>query len=376
MQTHQPGAWTPQTYQAFAKELDAVHADVKARLGAEDVAYVKRVRKLSQLAEVVGRALIHVSLDPLTWFAGVVALWGHHQLEAVEIGHSALHGVWDTLEDAKEFHSSAFRWDTPIDEAAWKREHNILHHHYTNVVGRDPDLSYGPLRVTEQTSWTRYHLVQVSQFFWTAPVFTWMIALHATGLTDLSHPRNDPTYAPVLPDRSRRMILRALSVTAKKMASYALYEFALWPLLAGPFWWKVLGANVLADIGRNVYSCATIYAGHFGDDLEYRDRGFRPRGRGEWYRMQIEGAHDWAVPSAISLLCGALDHQIEHHLFPRLPPNRLREIAAPVEEICRRYGVAYRRKGWGANLLAGLRRLARLSLPPTLSAGVAGTAAA
>ena len=112
--------WTTDKYQAFGVELDAVHADVTAKLGAEDVAYVKKVRKISRISEVIGRALIHFSVDPATWFAGVLALWGHHQLEAIEIGHSALHGAWDSLEEAKEFHSSRFRWDTPVEEEAWK----------------------------------------------------------------------------------------------------------------------------------------------------------------------------------------------------------------------------------------------------------------
>ena len=360
--------WTADEYRGFGAELDAVHADVKARLGPEDVAYIKKMREISRLSEIMGRALIHFSADPATWLAGVLALWTHHQLEAIEIGHSALHGAWDGLEGATEFHSAGFRWDTPVDEEAWKKEHNILHHQYTNIVGRDPDLTYGPLRVTEETTWTPYHFIQLGQFFWTAPVFLWMIAVHATGLTDLAHPSEDPTYAPVLPDTSRPTILDALSATTRKAVPYALREFVFWPMLAGPFWWKVLGGNLLADVIRNVYSCATIYAGHFGDDLQYRDRDFRPGGRGPWYRMQVEAAHDYAVPWLVSVLCGALDYQIEHHLFPKLPPNRLREIAPEVDAICKRYGVRYSRHTWGTNLTAALKRLGRMSLPPTLAA--------
>src|SRR4249920_1058437 len=98
--------WTTDDYEAFGAELDAVHAEVKTRMGPEDVAYVENVRAISRRTEVVGRALLHFSLDPVTWFAGVLALWGHHQLEAIEIGHSALHGAWDGLEDAGAFHSA------------------------------------------------------------------------------------------------------------------------------------------------------------------------------------------------------------------------------------------------------------------------------
>ncbi|HSA58578.1 MAG TPA: fatty acid desaturase [bacterium] len=356
-------AWTPERFEAFGREISAVGEEVRARLGDEDVAYVKKLRKVSRAAEAVGRALIHFSLDPLTWSAGVFSLWLHHQLETAEIGHSALHGCWDGLKGAEAFYPSAFKWTMPVDEKAWQHEHNILHHQYTNIVGRDPDLNYGGLRIAEQTRWLPRNLVQFLQFFWTAPIFAWTIAIHATGLTDLTHPRNDETYANVLPDKKITTLLKAFKQTAKKMIPYSLYEFGFWPMLAGPLWWKVLAGNLTAETMRNVYTCATIYAGHFGDDLTYFDKDFKAKGRGEWYKAQIEAAHNYDVPVPVSVLCGALDYQIEHHLFPKLPPNRLREVGPKIQKICKKYGIRYHRSDWGKTLKESLKRIFKMSFP-------------
>jgi linoleoyl-CoA desaturase len=360
--------WTPEKLEAFGAEIHAVGEEIKAKLGDEDVAYVKKMRRASRTAEAIGRALIHFSFDPFTWSAGVFSLFLHHQLETTEIGHSALHGSWDGLKGSEAFYSSAFKWIMPVDEAAWKREHNILHHQYTNIVGKDPDLNYGGLRIADQTTWRLSNLFQFAQFFWTAPIFTWTIAVHATGLTDLTHSGRDETYANVLPDKKISTVVKAVKQTAKKMIPYSLYQFGFWPMLAGPFWWKVLGGNLTAEVMRNVYTCATIYAGHFGDDLEYFDKDFKAQGRGGWYKAQIEAAHNYAVPPAISRLCGALDYQIEHHLFPKLPPNRLRQIAPKVREICDRYGVSYQRTGWGTALKMSLARIVKMSVPTLASA--------
>ena len=49
--------------------------------------------------------------------------------------------------------------------------------------------------------------------------------------------------------------------------------------------------------------------------------------------MQVEAANDFEVSLPISILCGGLDRQIEHHLFPTLAPPRLREIAPRVRAI-------------------------------------------
>jgi linoleoyl-CoA desaturase len=62
-------------------------------------------------------------------------------------------------------------------------------------------------------------------------------------------------------------------------------------------------------------------------------------------------------------LCGGLDRQIEHHLFPRLPPNRLREIAPRVRAVCEAHGVRYLSKGWFSTLREVMGELRNLSRP-------------
>src|SRR4029079_19177830 len=113
---------------------------------------------------------------------------------------------------------------------------------------------------------------------------------------------------------------------------------------------------------RDVYSAATIYCGHVGEETEAYPEGERAHGRGQWYRMQIEATNNFEVSRPISILCGALDKQIEHHLFPRLPPNRLREMAPRVRAICEEHGVKYRSARWPARLKQVLRELSKLSL--------------
>src|SRR6185436_1519584 len=107
-----------------------------------DVEYIQRVRAFSDRMEWLGRALIWLSPGPVTFVAGVGALWLHKQLEATEIGHPALHGAWDGLPGAEAFASKGFDWKVPIAEGAWRTGHNIKHHQYTNIAGKDPDVDF------------------------------------------------------------------------------------------------------------------------------------------------------------------------------------------------------------------------------------------
>src|SRR5262249_47340324 len=148
-----------------------------------------------------------------------------------------------------------------------------------------------------------------------------------------------------------------------KYLPYYLKEYVFFPALAGPFFWKVLLGNWLAETARNIYTAATIVCGHVGADVQSWPSGTHPRGRGEWYAMQVEASNDFEVSPPVSIRCGALDRQIEHHLFPTLPPQRLREIAPEVRRICERHGVRYRTGTWGQMLRQAFAQIARLSAP-------------
>src|SRR6266542_2785339 len=132
-----------QRLRLFGEELDGLKLRIMGRVGDEDVAHVTRVDRFSHSMEIVGRVLIHVSPEPIMFTVGVVALWLHKQLQATEIGHTALHGCYDKLPGAEKFSSKTFRWDKPIDEASWRHGHNIRHHGNTNVAGKDADIHFG-----------------------------------------------------------------------------------------------------------------------------------------------------------------------------------------------------------------------------------------
>jgi linoleoyl-CoA desaturase len=344
----------------FGEELDALKQRVTARMGAEDVRYVKRLNFFSRAMEATGRALIFFSPEPVSFLLGVGALWIHKQLQATEIGHSALHGAWDRLPGAEKFGSKEYRWDTPIDEASWRYAHNALHHGNTNVAGRDPDVRFGTVRLTEQTPWNEQNRGQLTvalAVIW--PNFSFFIGSHVCGLNDVFLHRDEKPD--VLRDRSRDSVRQAWRQGLRKYVPYYLYNYVLWPALAGPMFWKVLLGNWLAETLRDVYSAATIFCGHVGEDVKSYPAGTRSHGKGQWYAMQVEASNDFRVSWPVSVLCGALDLQIEHHLFPQLPPQRLREIAPEVEAICARYGVAYRKDTWGRTLKKALAHIGRLA---------------
>jgi linoleoyl-CoA desaturase len=348
----------------FGEALDRIREQVEQEIGEDDVAYVRRLNNFSRVMEVVGRVLLHVSFEPVAFCAGVIALWIHKQLQATEIGHTALHGAYDGLKGAEAFQSKTFKWDLPIDEESWRSGHNVRHHQYTNIAGRDPDIHFGHVRLTEYTPWSRRNRWQLPMtLLLLFPNFGFMMNAHFTGLIDVYFGNGRKEEFDFISDRSKKSVIDAHRRALRKYVPYYLKNYLLFPLLAGSGFWKVLLGNWLAETMRDVYSAATIYCGHVGDDVRSYPEGTRARGRGQFYAMQVEAAHNFEVSLPISVLCGGLDRQIEHHLFPRLPPQRLRQIAPAVRRACEEHGVRYQTASWGRTLKLALARIRELSRP-------------
>ena len=150
---------TPQDVEALGAELDALRREVEQSRGEKDAAYIRNVIKLQRGLEYAGRATLFASLFPPAWIAGTTMLSLSKIIENMEIGHNVIHGQWDWMNDP-EIHSSTWEWDNAATSDHWKHSHNVVHHTWTNIVGKDRDVGYGLLRITRDYRWKPKNLAQ------------------------------------------------------------------------------------------------------------------------------------------------------------------------------------------------------------------------
>jgi linoleoyl-CoA desaturase len=350
---HDPTAHlTAEDVETLGRELDAIRERVMAGRGERDAQYIRKLIATQRGLELASRGVLLVSMFPPAWLAGTAGLSIAKILENMEIGHNVMHGQWDWMRDPK-IHSTTWEWDNASPAELWKHSHNELHHTYTNVIGRDNDLGYGIMRVDEDQRWYPFYLAQPLWNFINACFFEYGIAAYDLELGKVFAKKK--TWADIAPQT--KSVLR-------KIRRQATRDYVVHPLLSGPSALPTLGANITANLIRNLWTHSVIMCGHFPEGVEtFEKTSIDGETRGQWYLRQMLGSANITGSPLMHLMTGNLSFQIEHHLFPDLPSNRYHEIAPEVQALFERYGLTYTSGPLPKQVASAWKKVFRLALP-------------
>lgn len=336
--------------EAFGAELDRIRSDVEESLGAKDASYIRRTIVFQRTLDLAARLTIAGTRSRTGWIIGTSALAYAKSVENMEIGHNVCHGQWDWMNDP-EIHSTSWEWDMVGPSSQWRYSHNYRHHVFSNVLGVDDDLGFGVLRVTRDQPWKREHLLQPLRNFLLALIFEWGIARHGY------HSDRERADSEEAKDAVTHKMLAKIRRQVSK-------DYLVWPALSGRRWRRALGANVTANLLRNLWTYVVIFCGHFPDGVQqFTPESIKDETRAEWYLRQMLGAANFKAGRVLAFSSGNLCYQIEHHLFPDLPSNRYAQIGERVRELCGKYDLAYTTGSLPRQYLQTLRTIFRLALP-------------
>jgi fatty acid desaturase len=343
---------TPEQIESFGEELDAIRQRVVADLGERDADYIRNVIGAQRRLEVTGRGLMFAGLLPPAWLGGVAALSLSKILDNMEIGHNVMHGQYDWIKDP-ELTSTGFEWDTACPGDQWRHSHNYMHHTHTNIVGKDRDIGYGILRMSEDQRWHPYYLGNPLYAALLAIFFQYGVAVHDLELERVSADRASL-------GEKREMI----GSIWRKVRQQTLKDYVLFPVLTGPSAPLTLVGNAAANLTRNVWAFTIIFCGHFPEGTqEFSEEETAEETRGQWYFRQLLGSANLTGGKLFHVLSGNLGFQIEHHLFPDIPAHRYADISVEVQEICERYGIPYNAGPLHKQFGSVVRKIVKLALP-------------
>jgi len=237
----------------------------------------------------------------------------------------------------------------------WRWKHNVFHHSFPNVDGLDDDIDLGalcrmsrhqPLRAFHRWQhaymWVLYGLIVPKWQLWDD-----FAALARGRIGDNQFPR----------PRGRE-----LALFAGGKLTFLAWAFVV-PALSHGLPAVLLFYAVVAAVEGLALSIVFQLA-HCNEETRAFSREEAGDADQEWAVHQVETTADFARENRLlTWYAGGLNHQIEHHLLPRVRHVHMPAIREVVEQVCREHGVRYRAHPttWGAlsSYYAWLRSLGR-----------------
>jgi fatty acid desaturase len=224
-----------------------------------------------------------------------------------------------------------------ISHSWWNAKHN-QHHASPNHVDEDPDIQFPMIAFSPEQVMTRHRifrpLMAVQAF---AFVFFFPLQALNMRITSVTH---------LLGGRARRPLLQGFFMSTH-LAGYIAILVAIgsWPM-----------ALMFALVHQGVfglYNSSVFATNHKGMTI------ITPDTRLDFFREQVLTARNVSGHPVTDFWYGGLNYQIEHHLFPTMPRNRLHLAQPIVERFCKEHGVPYHSTGLLASYREGFAHLHR-----------------
>jgi fatty acid desaturase len=344
-------------YEGFARNVKALHDELRADTGAADLAHLRRIEIWGRVCSVLGYATAWIVPNPIA-----AILIGQGIFIRMAIMHQVMHGAYDRIPGVAAGYTSACfakGWRRYLDfmdwvlPAAWKHEHNAPHHYHLSEMS-DPDfleLNTEWLRRSRAPRALKYLLIGLCAMVW-----KWycMVPKSMCYLHDARCRRARLRSLVEAPEVSvRRAALRrafnpltcvGFDVWFRCLVPYVLARFVVIPLLFLPLGGRavfcVLLTSVMAELWTNLHSFIVIIPNHSGEDL-YRFDG-PISDRADFYLRGVVGSVNYRTGGDFNdFLYGFLNYHIEHHLWPDLSFLRYQQAQGRLKRLCEQYGLPY-----------------------------------
>lgn len=251
------------------------------------------------------------------------------------VSHDAIHGSYSSRRKVNKLMSMSFNL-IGANPYVWTITHNQVHHTFTNIPGHDEDLDVAP------------GLVRVSPSDEKKPIMKYqhLYAFFLYGFASLSWVfRKD--YVKFFQrqightDNSKHPKIEYFNLFFFKALYYTL--FIVVPLLVLDFtWWQFLIGFITMHLAEGFVLGLVFQLAHVVEGTQFPEPDMEGRVDESWAIHQMQTTANFSRKSRLAtFLCGGLNFQIEHHLFPNICHIHYPTISEIVERVAKKYDVPY-----------------------------------
>ena len=336
----------------FTADIEKLKAEIEGPANYDDFRHLRKIERFGRMFSLIGFATAWIIPNPISAFCIHMGISTRFMLL-----HMITHGGYDDVPGIpKRYTSKHFGagWRRYVDclewwpVETWHRQHNELHHYNTGEE-IDPDSLLRHAQPFRELTVPKF----VKHGFLFLLAITWKFSAYAPNSMSVLDPK---TKTPITLEKIKYLTLKNIfqfrkpNVRALWTSGYLPYvtvHFVLVPLIFLPLGRTavlfVFLNRVLAEFMTNLHTAIVIFTNHTGDDL-YSFK-FHYKSKEEFYVTQVMGSTNYNTGTELTdYLSMWQNYQIEHHLFPRLPMLKYREIQPRVKALCKKHRVPYRQE--------------------------------
>lgn len=278
-----------------------------------------------------------------------------HGLIGVNVGHDALHGAYTSSSSWNKMLGYSFDF-VGLSSYVWKVTHNFIHHIYTNIPGVDHDIGKGPiLRFSPKDKHYWFHRYQ---HIYCLPLYcftgiNWVLISDYVFFIDELKKKRVPSK-----EIFYFFFFKALN----------LLLFLVIPLVYMTFpWWQIVIGYLALQFAGGFTVALIFQLAHLVEGLDFPEPDSQGLMENQWAEHEMHTTCNFGTRNPIiNYVCGGLNFQIEHHLFPYICHVHYTNISPIVKQTAKEFGLPYHENPSGTEaVLSHLRQLKKLGNPGT-----------
>lgn len=220
-----------------------------------------------------------------------------------------------------------------VSATYWYNKHCVIHHPTPNLIGKDDDIDLAPFFAVTEDQFKKgplrfLHHVQ------------WMLIPLALALNEFNIQRSGWIF-----------LIKKLRNPRERKADHwvdlvvILSHWVTWLLLPMLFLTplEAVGLYVLRMALMGYAMFVAFAPAHFPEEAV---AAVPNQNTADFILRQTATTVNFRTGPFGRLLCGGVEYQIEHHLFPWIPPYYYPQLSKIVAEFCRKHGYPYETLGW------------------------------
>jgi linoleoyl-CoA desaturase len=252
----------------------------------------------------------------------------------LNIAHDAVHGSLSKYKSVNKVLGYSFNI-IGGNCYVWNITHNIVHHTYTNIEGHDEDIALIPLlRMSPHQKLRKVHRYQhwYAFFFYSLSSLLWVFVKDYVKFFK----KNIGNY-----NNKRHPRLQYFILFGSKAVYYIL--FLVIPLVfIHATWWQVLLGFVLLHLTEGLTMAIIFMLAHVVEETDFPLPDNTGNIKNTWAVHQLYTTANFGRNNALlNFLCGGLNFQVEHHLYPKICHVHYRRISAIVKETAESFNLRY-----------------------------------